>query len=50
MMVIIYVPFLNGIFNLTNLDFYHELIAFGLAFCIVIVVEIVKIFIRLKSK
>ena len=50
MMLVVYVPFFGKIFNLVNLDLVHELIAFGLAFVIIIVVEIVKIFVRLRNK
>lgn len=50
MMLVVYVPFLADLFNLINLDLIHELIAFGLAFMMIVVVEIVKFFLRLKKE
>ncbi len=49
-LVIIYVPFFANLFGLVNLDVLHELIAMGLAFSMVIIVEIVKLVKRLIAK
>lgn len=50
LLVIIYVPFLNEIFELAPLDPYHIAVAIGLAFAMLVVMEIVKFFRRLRSR
>ncbi len=49
LLVITYVPFLNDIFELAALDFYHCVVAVGLALVMLVVMEIVKVFRRMKN-
>ena len=47
---VMYIPFVNTeIFGLVSLDLSHLLIAIGLSFCTVIIMEIVKLIIRLTK-
>ena len=47
---VMYIPFVNTeIFGLASLDLSHLLIAIGLSFCTVIIMEIVKLIIRLTK-
>jgi len=46
----IYIPFLKTAFELSSISFKEFLIAFGLAFLVIPVLEIVKIFLRTFSK
>ena len=49
LLVITYVPFLNDIFELAALDLYHCVVAVGLALVMLVVMEIVKAFRRVKN-
>ena len=50
LMLILYVPFLSNIFSLVALDPYHYLVAMGFALMIIVVIEIVKLVQRLRTK
>ena len=43
-LVVIYVPFFAGIFSFTQIDFGEFITAFGLAFSIVPIIEVLKLF------
>ena len=50
LLVIIYVPFLNNIFELAPLDPYHIAVAIGMALLMLVIMEIVKLFRRIRNK
>ncbi len=50
LLVIIYVPFLNNIFELAPLDAYHVGVAIALALSMLVIMEVIKLFRRLKNK
>lgn len=50
LLVIIYVPFLNDIFELAPLDPYHIAVAIGLALAMLVIMEVVKLFRRMRNK
>ena len=48
--IVIYVPFLANLFSFTSISFKELMIAFGLAFSIVPIIEILKIFKKINNK
>lgn len=49
-LIVIYVPFLANLFNFASINLVELLVAFGLAFSIVPIIEVLKIFKRINSK
>jgi Ca2+-transporting ATPase len=49
-LIVIYVPFLANVFNFASINLVELLVAFGLAFSIVPIIEVLKIFKRINSK